>query len=608
MLVAPLTTSRALDGPDASPAGDRALTRPRVLSTAVAVDPDAWTFDRTPRVAPVLGVGGTNDLLVASPYTGSAVQSRDDGATWSEAPGFPAVTKGRVAFDPTDPLVGYVAGYGGVARTLDAGLTWDLALAIFRAARIDVGPDGRVLVGAREVDGSNHVLESLDRGETWHDRGAPLPAFDPICGVAYGRTSAEMLTMTNRRSWYSHDGGATWIETPGAGFEFGIEDTGAVWRADFGLLQRTLDGGESWAHVDAPGSGTAIAPHPEGGVVVSTNAGILRVRPDLSFAELGGGSIAAGVGSVAVVAPDAVVVGHERIGIARIDTEGVRSLHVAPFPPAALHAVEVDEIGGMLTAAGPAGAWSSRDGGATWQHMGAGLVTFAKRLAIGAGGASIVIGGSSFGGQSQVEISTDGGRSFLRATLSGEGTVADVAAHPNDPQVAFAAVASASPLHALHRTLDGGVTWEAILETPLAIHDIAWDAQQNALVAATSVGVLSFDGALWTPLGAPGNATALDVTPEGRMFAATSEILWHRDPSEIALTPWGLASAARALRAALAPDVIWLALSDGELARCTKSDLLAMCEAAGPGVGALDIATRGTRVFAATSEGLAATG
>lgn len=585
MLVAPLTTSHTLDG-----------------------EAVAWTFDRTPRVSPVLGVGSTSGLLVASPFSGQAVQSRDDGATWSEAPGFPAVTKGRVAFDPSDPLVGYVAGYGGVARTRDAGLTWDLALAVFRAARIDVGPDGRVLVGAREADGSNHVLESLDRGETWHDRGAPLPSFDPICGVAYGRSSMEILTMTNRRSWYSHDGGATWTETPGAGFEFGIEDTGVVWRADLGLLQRTLDGGESWAHVDAPSSGTAIAPHPDGGVVVSTNAGLLRVRPDLSFAELGGASIAAGVGSVAIVAPDVVVVGHERIGIARVDAEGVHSLHVEPFPPAALHAVEVDEIGSLLTAAGPAGVWSSRDDGATWQHTGAGLATLGKRLALGAGGASIVIGGSSFGGQPQVEISTDGGGSFLRATLSGEGTVADVAAHPDDPQVAFAAVASASPLHALHRTLDGGATWETLLRSPLAIHDIAWDAHQNALVAATSVGVLTFDGTLWTPNGAPGNATALDVTPEGRIIAATNELLWNRDPPELALTPWGLAPPARALRASLAPDAIWLALADGELKRCTTSDLLAVCEPAGPGVGAHDVAAHKARVYAATSEGLAAAG
>lgn len=578
---------------------------PSGIADRFAGDDFAWSFDSTPRAAGAQGIGGNAAILVASPFAGSALASRDGGGTWSSIPGFPGVAKGRVAFDPADARVGYVAGFGGVARTLDGGASWDLALAVARAARIDVGPDGRVLVGARLADGSNRVVVSEDRGASWRDLGAPLPANVPLCGVAFGRSPSEVLAMTNEKSWFSHDGGATWTETPGAGFEFGIEDTGVVWRSDLDVLERTRDGGASWESVDVPGFGTAIAPHPAGGVVVATTAGLLRVKADLSVEDLGGDAAMMSVEALAVDPrdADAVLVAHSSLGLARVRAGAFEGFDVRAFPPARLHAVASDATGRVLAAAGALGVWVSRDAGASWSHAGAGLSAPALRVSLARDGSALFVGAASALGAPAVESSTDAGRTFVLTqlpTLDG-GRVTDVQASVHAPLVAFVAVESDGALHEVLRTSDGGQSWERVLASPAIVRDLAWEPATGSLLAATSAGALAFDGVAWTPRGAPGNASAIAIGTAG-LFAATSEAVWRDAPFPPALAPWAPAPQRPVARAAVDGDAAWLALEGGAMVRCAGAALAGVCGSAG--ALARDVAVAPGRVLVATGAGL----
>lgn len=566
----------------------------------------AWSTDGAPAATAVQSIGGAAGVLVASTFTEGAWRSTDDGLTWQRIAGFPAVTKGRVAFDPTDASVGYVAGFGGVARTLDGGQTWTQVLAVARAARIDVGPTGLLLVGARYADTSNHVLRSSDRGATWTDLGAPLPNADPLCGVAFGRSPAEVLTMTNKSSWYTHDGGHTWTETPGAGFDFAIEDSGVVWRGDMRLLHVTRDGGATWEDVQPPGFGTALGARPGGGVYVATTEGLLTTADSgATWTNYGFGNaflLAHGVFAPAW-APDAPFVADELVGVARLAPDETGGFtyegRTQGFPRVGVHALGGGADGSFLLGATAKGLYASRDG-APWQHTGAGIGPASLvALAAGADGSTAYVGGRSAFGPAIILASRDGGLRFDGVELpGGAGETRGLAVDPTDPLHAFAGVVADDLTGAVYETLDGGVTWGAVLDPLPPVHDLAWDAASGSLLVATDAGVVARDASgLWVPRG---SLQATAVAAEGGFaYAAGLGGLWRGGP---ALVPW--ADPGAVVDLAAGADVAWVAGADGVLSRCAAGEVLGACAEDGPpaALGAVLIAPG--RVVAGGPDGL----
>lgn len=570
-----------------------ALLALAALPAPAASDAPAWTLDGAPSGTAVQGIGGSESYLVASTFARGAFESRDGGASWSPIPAFPPVTKARVAWDSTDENVGYVAGYGGVARTVDGGASWSLVLSAARAARIDVGPTGLVLVAARYADASNHVLVSSDRGATWTDLAAPLPPEHALCGVAFGRNPQEVMTMTDRQSWFTHDGGATWTETPSTGFDFGIEDSGIVWRSDFGILQRTLDGGATWVDVPAPGFGKAIGAHPAGGVYVATTEGLALTRDaGATWTVFGYSALMPNAHALFADPRDhsGVFMGDAIVGISRLALDAPLEGRNTGLPPVPIHAVGGSAA--LLLAAGPNGAHASRDGGRSWAHAGAGVGY--RATAVAAHGARAYVAGVDLLGAAVLEASVDGARSFAPAPLppiSGTPRALEAAG-----DLVFLLVETADGGVVL-ASRDAGATWDAIL--PTGALDLAWDAEQSELLAATLAGALAWsDDGLWTPLGGPPNATTV-AAGGGARFAAGAGAAWR---GGAAMTPWALVGHAR--DATVASDgALLVARRDGSLARCAGGLADACTDASAPDAVVAVAASSGS-AFAASASGL----
>lgn len=469
-----------------------------------------WRLDDAPRAGHVDAIGGNDDVLVVVLGDGQALRSTDGAATWEPINGLPALAKSWIEFDPSEPARGYIASVGGVFRTTDHGASWTRVLDIARAPRIDVSPSGAVVVGARLADGANTVMVSTDHGATWADLAAPIPAGDPICGIAFGLMDDQVMTMTDTRSWYSHDAGATWVETPGNGLNFAVEDRKTVWRIDMGHVEKSTDGGATWVEVFPPGVGTLGAAHPQGGFYFASNVGLLLTRDGgETWDNLGhGDQVFDATGVLADPAdPDAVFVTDKRVGLARIqrDTDGVSWYDGRPL--AALPAAPVADVAavanGRTVAVGDAGLFV-RD--AAWRHAGAGLDTVSGLTAVAAStdGSHVYAAGFDVTGNPAAVVSHDAGRTFFAAALQDvDGAVTTIVADPADPAHALLVLRTSGATTYLLETFDGGTTWGAAAPVPLpvAVTGLAWHGASGMPVAGTEAGVFARVGDAWVPVG-----------------------------------------------------------------------------------------------------------
>ena len=184
---------------------------------------------------------GEQNNRQSSSWGGGIYRSVDGGETWSHLGLHDTRSIGRVALDPADPNVAYVAAAGnlwagnpdrGVFKTTDAGRTWTKILYVDTftgATDLVMDPrDPKVLYAAtyqrlRKAYGFNGggpgsaIYKTTDAGANWKKLETGIPAGDKgRIGLALALSKPDVLIAT--------------IEHPTAGGTYRTEDAGATWK------------------------------------------------------------------------------------------------------------------------------------------------------------------------------------------------------------------------------------------------------------------------------------------------------------------------------------------------------------------------------------------
>src|ERR1035437_5806669 len=205
----------------------------------------------------------------------------------------PATMMGRIAIAPSDANVVYV-GTGesnnrqsssigdGVWGTTDGGKTWNhLGLedtqSIGRIVVDPTNPNVVYVAAMGQLFGPNAergLFKSVDGGKTWK-KSKYIDADTGFTDVAIDPSNPKILyasSLQRRRTWWGYNGGG-----PGSG------------------LWKTLDGGETWNRIEAPGW-----PRSKDGIYGRIAISIFRAKPTTIYAQVetgASGGTGAGTGA-----------------------------------------------------------------------------------------------------------------------------------------------------------------------------------------------------------------------------------------------------------------------------------------------------------------------
>ncbi|HSM61522.1 MAG TPA: hypothetical protein VK849_12020 [Longimicrobiales bacterium] len=339
------------------------------------------------RVSAVIGEPGNPNVYYVGAASGGVFKSADGGHTWHPIfDGQPAQSIGALALAPSDPNVLW-AGTGeafirsnvsignGVYRSTDGGQTWR-HMGLERSGRI-----GRIAVDPRDPDvvfvaalghlygpqQERGLYRTRDGGETWErvlfageDAGAVDVVMSPANPrVLFAATWQILIRPWGRWSggpggglWRSTDGGDTWTRLEGRGLPRGTmgkiglgvtpDDPDRVYalietssNADFepfdeheGVLWRSDDGGDTWDMVNAD---HALAQRPlyyTRMAVAPDDRDEVHFMSTLHTRSLDGGATVERVAGgdnhdmwIDPVLPDRMIVGHDQ-GISISTTRG----------------------------------------------------------------------------------------------------------------------------------------------------------------------------------------------------------------------------------------------------------------------------------------------
>lgn len=199
-------------------------------------------------------------------------KSTDYGRTWKKINGLsPDITRGCIiAVAPTTPATVFVAGFGRIFRSKDAGLSFDtLSTGGFDPYSIAIDPydPGHLLSGLHEAP---DVIESVDGGSSWRKAGtgsvgggvSVYPFFIDMGNAAATRTTWFAIAQNGSSPGRTTDGGKTWTTPAGlAGLEHPhgnariFQQGPNLWVGgayDFrGAILRSADYGVTWSKVTA---------------------------------------------------------------------------------------------------------------------------------------------------------------------------------------------------------------------------------------------------------------------------------------------------------------------------------------------------------------------
>ncbi len=422
-----------------------------------------------------LPVGGTPVALAVDPFDaatvyagagdGSFFASHDRGATWSRTgSGLGAGSLDVIAADPATPGILYAGlngeSTGGVWKSLDGGATWTLAAATAKVDALAASPAraGEVLAGLEPAG----IAKSEDQGATWS------PANQGLSGTVVLAAAADPFSAgTFYAAVYSHN-------------QHDFERTGIDDQLLPLGLQRTRDGGATWARADSGLDAAYVTklladPARPGTLYALTNAPPARV-----FATADGAGSWRPLGDPALYDVFDLALDPKRPGLVYL--VGGRLVHQ--------RTVFVVE--------------KSIDGGATWSMLPVpagrdGLVALAvdplMPARVYAGGTVLLRSNRRGAGLTQI------GSGFPHGFI--ERLIPD----PTVPLRLFALTAGSQLTYSFFRSLDGGATWTGsstgLPPATVPQNDLAAVAAGSTLFLSSQAGVfLSHSGgARWRPAG-----------------------------------------------------------------------------------------------------------
>jgi len=248
-----------------------------VLNTPAMPAPQA-------RQAVLLDLARAGARLVAVGERGIVLLSDDNGSNWRQAQVPVSVTLTAVQF--VDANTGWAVGHAGaVLMSRDGGENWSLQLDGNRAAQLELHAAREQSSGAADTDAAAARVQTAER---MVNEGADKPFLalrftDARHGVIVGAYGLAFATADGGISWHSLMGG---IDNPMGAHLYAIAEQGQRWfiAGEQGYLARSDDGGQSFAALDSPYSGsffalqvredgTLLAAGLKGNAFISTDAG-----------------------------------------------------------------------------------------------------------------------------------------------------------------------------------------------------------------------------------------------------------------------------------------------------------------------------------------------
>src|SRR5665213_2112643 len=314
------------------------------------------------RVDDIQGSEKDQMLLYVGFATGGLWKSTDGGNHWhSQFDSMPNESVGAIGIAPSDPNVVYV-GMGeannrqsssigdGVMGTADGGKTWThLGLedtqSIDRVAVDPVDPKIVFVAAMGHLFGQNKergLYRSVDGGKTWKnvkyidpDTGFNDVAIDPSNGKIVYASSFQ-----RRRTWWGYNGGG-----PGS----------AMWKS--------TDGGDTWKKLNGPGW-----PQPKDGIYGRIAFSIFRAKPSTLYAQVEAGASAGTGGGTTAEGGPAPAGGR---GAAQSESSGPAGEAAAGTPEAGAAAGGGRGRGAAPPPPNPngSGVFRSDDGGQSWTFM-----------------------------------------------------------------------------------------------------------------------------------------------------------------------------------------------------------------------------------------------
>lgn len=225
-----------------------------VLTTPAMLAPQA-------EHAVLLDLARAGARLVAVGERGIVLLSDDNGITWRQAPVPVSVSLTAVQFVDADH--GWAVGHGGaVLVSADAGETWTLQLDGRRAAQLELDAARAQADGANAKD-PDAAAARVQTAERLIAEGADKP----FLALKFTDARHGLIVGAYGLAFKTEDGGASWqsligqIDNPAGAHLYALAAHGEQWfiAGEQGYLARSDDGGQSFAALDSPYSGSFFA-------------------------------------------------------------------------------------------------------------------------------------------------------------------------------------------------------------------------------------------------------------------------------------------------------------------------------------------------------------
>lgn len=205
------------------------------------------------------------------------VFTQNQGENWSslntDFGGSQSMTPHIISSHPNDSNVLYARGVFNVAKSIDAGKTWNLIYGVWDGIgashflKINNYQPTNIWAGGATASFEPHLITSTDGGETWK-RIIPIENIESTCyDIALFRDSNKVVVGMQGRIIKSTDGGQSWetvlegintrtlthsASNPEIVYASGINENGSLFFA------ASSDFGESWERVEWADSPTGV--------------------------------------------------------------------------------------------------------------------------------------------------------------------------------------------------------------------------------------------------------------------------------------------------------------------------------------------------------------